>query len=106
MLSPMYFENLIRRSGLKMLDWPASKVAVTVAALETWHVPVPLHPPPLHPVKVDPPAGEAVSVTAWSKSCEHVPPQLMPAGDDVTVPDPVPFLFTVTVNVVGPPPPT
>ncbi len=41
------------------------KVAVTDAAafIVTAHVPVLEQPPPLQPVKVDPPAGLAVSVT-------------------------------------------
>jgi len=40
-------------------------VAVTtvVAFMVTVHGPVPEQPPPLQPVKVDPPAGAAVSVT-------------------------------------------
>ena len=43
-----------------------ANVAVTVVAAVTvtTHVPVPLHPPPLQPVNVDPAAGAAVSVTA------------------------------------------
>src|SRR2546426_10882393 len=42
------------------------KVAVTVVAAETVtvQVPVPEHPPPLQPLKVEPAAGAAVSVTA------------------------------------------
>src|SRR5213594_2300220 len=41
-------------------------VAVTVVAAETvtTHDPVPVHPPPLHPLKIEPAAGVAVSVTA------------------------------------------
>ena len=41
------------------------KVAVTdvAAFMVTEHVPVPEHPPPLQPAKVEPPAGAAVSVT-------------------------------------------
>ena len=40
-------------------------VAVTVFApsIVTWHVPVPLQPPPLQPVKFELVAGAAVSVT-------------------------------------------
>ena len=40
------------------------KVAVTVMLAErfTVHVPVPLHPPPLQPLKVEPVAGVAVRV--------------------------------------------
>jgi hypothetical protein len=42
------------------------KVAVTdvAAFMVTEHVPVPEQPPPLQPANVDPPAGDAVSVTA------------------------------------------
>src|SRR5438046_6701741 len=72
------------------------KVAVTVVAPETvtTHVPVPEHPPPLQPVKVEPAAGVAVSVTAVPlvKLAEQVTPQLIPTGALVTVPLPVPAL--------------
>ena len=42
-----------------------TNVAVTVVAAVTVrvHVPAPLHPPPLQPVKVEPVAGVAVRVT-------------------------------------------
>src|SRR5207248_975014 len=68
------------------------KVAVTVVAAEsvTTHVPVP-EQPPLQPVKVEPAAGAAASVTAVPlvKLVEHVAPQVIPAGALVTVPLPV-----------------
>ena len=43
----------------------AAKAAVTEVdtATVTVHAPVPVHPPPLQPVNVDPAAGAAVSVT-------------------------------------------
>ena len=56
---------------------------------------------PDHPEKTEPLAGVAVSVTldpvayAW----EHVEPQLMPAGLELTVPDPLPEVATVKVWV-------
>jgi len=79
------------------------KVAVTVVAAETvtTHDPVPEHPPPFQPVKVEPVAGVAVSVTALplAKLAEQVTPQLMPAGELVTVPLPVPAGVTVRVKV-------
>src|SRR5439155_607302 len=79
------------------------KVAVTVVAPETvtTHVPVPEHPPPLQPVKVEPTAGAAVSVTAvpLAKLAVHVAPQVIPAGALVTVPLPVPAGVTVSVKV-------
>ena len=78
----------------------ALKVAVTVAPSLTVHVPVPPHAPPLHPPKVDPFAAAAVSVTLVPKAndAEQVVPQLMPAGVEVTVPEPVPAFFTVSPN--------
>ncbi len=79
------------------------KVAVTVvAALRvTVQVPVPLQPPPFQPVKVEPAAGVAVSVTAvpLEKLAEQVAPQVIPAGALVTVPLPVPAGVTVRANV-------
>src|SRR5438034_9749452 len=79
------------------------KVAVTVVAAETvtTHDPVPEHPPPLQPVKVEPAAGAAVSVTAVPlvKLAEQVAPQVIPAGALVTVPLPAPALLTVSAKV-------
>ena len=74
-------------------------VAVTFCAalMVTVQEPVPEHPPPVQPVKVDPPLGAAVSVTLVPlvKLALHVLPQLIPAGLEVTVPVPVPLLVTV-----------
>ena len=74
------------------------KVAVTdlAATIVTTQVPVPLQPEPLQPVKVELTSGVAVSVTVvpCPKVAEHVEPQSMPAGELVTVPDPVPALLT------------
>ncbi|RMH01327.1 MAG: hypothetical protein D6699_06920 [Aquificota bacterium] len=52
---------------------------------------------PLHPAKVEPAFGVAVSVTLVPelKLAEQVAPQFMPAGLLVTVPPPVPVLLTV-----------
>ena len=74
-------------------------MAVTFWAplIVTVQVPVPLHPPPLQPAKVDAPLGVAVRVTTVPlvKPALQVAPQLMPAGLLVTVPVPVPLLVTV-----------
>src|SRR5438309_3447767 len=80
-----------------------AKVAVTVVAAESVivHAPVPEQPPPLQPVKVEPAAGAAVSVTAVPlvKLAAQVAPQLIPAGALVTVPLPVPAGVTVRVKL-------
>src|SRR5438309_1341194 len=79
------------------------KVAVTVVAAETvtTHDPVPEQPPPLQPVKVEPAAGVAVRVMVvpFAKLAEQVTPQLIPAGELVTVPLPVPALLTVSAKL-------
>src|SRR2546422_3209271 len=79
------------------------KVAVTVVAAETVTVqaPVPEQPPPVQPVKGEPAAAVAVSVTAvpLGKLAEQVAPQVMPAGELVTVPLPVPALLTVSAKL-------
>ena len=53
---------------------------------------------PLQPVKLEPGAATAVSVTLapFAKSSSQVAPQTMPAGLLVTEPLPVPALTTVS----------
>jgi hypothetical protein len=79
-----------------------ANVAVTLldAGLASVHGPVPVQAP-LHPVKVDPLAAVAVSVTAVLARyvAVHVGPQLTPAGTLITVPAPLPAKLTVTVLV-------
>src|SRR5439155_7548681 len=67
----------------------------------TVQVPVPEHPPPVQPVKVEPAVGVAVNVTAVPlvKLAEQVAPQLIPAGELVTVPLPAPAGATVRVKL-------
>src|SRR4051794_19682702 len=64
----------------------------------TWQLPVPEHAP-VHPLNVTPAPGAAVSVTGAPalNVAEHVAGQLMPTGEEVTVPVPVPVLLTVSV---------
>ena len=72
-----------------------------VAALTvTLHVPVPVQPPPLQPVNVEPAAGVAVRVTTVPlvKPVEQVAPQEIPAGELVMLPLPAPDFATVSVN--------
>ncbi len=80
------------------------KVAVTLAAafIVTVHEPVPLQAP-LQPARVDPLLAVGVSVTTVpdANGAEHVGAQLMPAGELVTDPVPVPALLTDSVKVVG-----
>jgi hypothetical protein len=81
------------------------KVAVTAVAwvTVTAQVPVP-EQAPLQPAKDEPAEGAAVSVTVVPEvtDCEHVAPQLIPAGVPVTVPEPLPPLVTDRVGVVPP----
>src|SRR5690349_21762771 len=77
-----------------------TNVAVTAAVVESVHAPVPVQPPPFHPENTDPAAGVAVRVSVvpgpnWELQVE---PQVMPVGDEVTKPVPVPPLSTVTVK--------
>jgi hypothetical protein len=55
---------------------------------------------PLQPVKIEPVAGTALSVTSVpeSKFALQAVPQLIPAGVLVTVPVPLPARATVSVN--------
>jgi hypothetical protein len=77
-----------------------SNVALTLrfADICTWQVPVPLHEPPPHDTSSQSNAGAADSVTPPPDANEAVQvpdaalavtTQVMPAGDDVIVPDPV-----------------
>ena len=79
-------------------------VALTDAALfiVRLHVPMPEHGPD-QPEKSEPLAAEAVSVTVVPKeyACEHVEPQLIPAGLELTLPEPDPDLLTVSVSGRG-----
>ena len=61
------------------------------------HVPVPVQAP-LQPEKVDPVDAAAVRVTVVLelKVALQVDPHAMPAGEDVTVPLPMPVLATVS----------
>lgn len=83
----------------------AAKVADTVvsAARLTTQVPVPEQPPPDQPVNMELASLIAVRVTAafCKKLAEQVLPHEIPAGDEVTVPLPVPSLVTVRVLVTG-----
>jgi hypothetical protein len=73
-------------------------VAVTdlAAFMVAVQVPVPEHPAPDHPVKVEVPSGVAVSTTVVPESyvAVQLAPQLIPAGVEATAPPPVPARLT------------
>ena len=64
-------------------------------------VPVPAHAPP-QPVKVEEAAGVAVSVTSrpLGKVAAQVVPQSIPAGNEVTLPVPIPLLVTLKERAI------
>src|SRR5436190_4407676 len=82
----------------------ASNVAVTslAALIVTRHLFSPLtEPQPDQVTALLPAAAAPVSVTVVpsSNSAAHSVPQLMPAGELVTVPEPVPCFLTVSLNL-------
>ena len=81
-----------------MLVASGEKRAATTVLLfsVTVHVPVPEHPLPNQPVKMEPASGVAVKVTTVPalKEALQVAPQSMPAGEEATAPAPVPVLVT------------
>jgi len=85
--------------SLRGMSW---KVAVTARSLliENEHAPVPEHEP-LQPANIEPKAGVAVRPTLVDQTyvALHVAPQLMPDGELVTVPLPVPDFETLSVWV-------
>ena len=73
-------------------------VAARSAPTVTVQVPVPEQSPD-QPVNDDPGAAVAVSVIgAAAKGAEHVGPQLIPPALELTVPEPLPALATVSVG--------
>jgi hypothetical protein len=72
----------------------------TAASIVTMHVPVPVQPPPLHPLNTESDAGAAVNVTIVCALyvAVQLAPHEIPAGLDVTVPLPVPAFATVSMN--------
>src|SRR5438309_10702340 len=67
----------------------------------TAQVPVPVQPPPLQPLKIEPVAGAAVNVTAvpLAYGAEQVRSEERRAGKQGTVPPPAPALLSVRVKV-------
>ena len=83
----------------------SANVAVTdfAALIETTHVAAVPVQAPLQPVKLEPAAAAAVSVTFVPsvKAAWQVAPQAMPAGLLVTVPEPAPARVTVSAKLLG-----
>jgi hypothetical protein len=78
-------------------------VAVQLTLLLTVTLPSLQSASPDQPAKTEPEAGVAVSATAvpLAKALEQELPQLMPAGELVIVPLPVPERLSETVKVVA-----
>src|SRR4029450_11428413 len=94
--------------GTRQIDAGAAplrpKVAITAwsAVIVTMQLPAPEQSPD-QPVKRFRPVAFAVSVTVVppANAATHVEPQLIPAGELVTVPVPTPAFVTVSVWVGG-----
>src|SRR3990172_9452317 len=73
-------------------------VMLFAASIVTVHAPVPVQVP-FQPAKTEPEEAAAVSVTRVPLlyGSEQSAPQLIPAGDELTVPAPVPPLLTLRV---------
>lgn len=87
------------RMTLKAYSTGANVAVTLMAAIGVkTQGPVPVHPPPLQPVKMESASGVALNVMLEPEGtfAEHVKPQSMPAGDDETTPAPVPIFVTVT----------
>jgi hypothetical protein len=82
-------------AGLKLA------VTVTEELVANAHGPVPVHPPPDQPSNTEPLPAAALNVTSvpGATVMAHDEPQLMPAGELVTVPLPVPDFVTATVTL-------
>ena len=80
-------------------------VAVTSCAafIVTVQLPVPLHPPPLHPANVDPLFAVALRFTCVPPEYDalHCEGHAIPEGVLVTLPVPFPAVVTVNVYVVS-----
>jgi hypothetical protein len=101
---PVLFVNVTGLAHVPPVP-PELNVAVTLraAVIDNAQFPVPLQSP-LHPANVEPLAAVALSVTdvPFAKFVVHVLPQLIPAGEDVTVPVPVPIFVMLSERVVVP----
>ena len=89
-------DNDIEKLGVVELN--VATTFVDAAAAVTTHDAFAPEQAPDQPPKTLPAAAAAVSVTLvpGAKPAAQVPPQLMPAGPEVTVPEPVPVRDTFT----------
>src|SRR5204862_303049 len=78
-------------------------LTVRTAVMVTTQRPLPLQPPPLHPLKTAPGPALAVRVTIAPpvKSCAQLEPQAIPCGALVTVPLAEPRRVTASANRPG-----
>jgi hypothetical protein len=85
-------------------DAANSAVTLWLLVMVTLQAPVPIQPPPLHPVNVAPPVAVAVSVTVvpgGKLAVQVALHPLMPTGALLIVPAPVPPFTTVSVMSFG-----
>jgi len=99
--TPAFTERILKRFDDD--DFVNSALTARAALIVTVHVEVPEHSDPLQPANDEPVVGFAVSVTddPFFKIAEQSEPQLMPAGDEVTVPEPVPDFESAKLKRTG-----
>jgi hypothetical protein len=90
---------------LVLLPWVNEALTDIADVIVTTHAPVPVQAPP-QPAKLEPFVGVAVSVTRLPESKtasqnEELELQLMPGGELVTVPVPVPPIVTTSKKITG-----
>jgi len=96
---PLPFPVLLTESMDEVLE-VKSAITDAAAVMVTVQLPVPEHPPPLQPAKVESQEDESaakVTTVLGGKAEVHAAPQATPGGSLITVPMPAPTLLTESI---------